>query len=114
MSPFFFTINSDMPVMVIPDTQAHMDGHPVVTYSYTLYRSQPGESEFKMSSVDKLLSPDKVKRTDYLGTLYFEQPYKSFSYTADGLNELDIDDVQQIIDMITAYRMNPEVWPKQF
>ena len=114
MTPFFCKINNDVTIMVIPDTQAHVDGHPVLTYSYTLYRVQPGDSDVKMSSVDQLLVPDKIKHKDYLGTIYFDQPYKAFSYTADGMNQLDAEDVEQVIDLITEYRMNQELWPDEF
>jgi hypothetical protein len=40
-----------------------MDGHPVLTYSYMLY---------------------KDGQEDYPGKLIFEQPGKLFSYEADG------------------------------
>ena len=114
MTPFFCKLPSDLTVMVIPDTQAHVDGHPVLTYSYTLYQAQPGHSEVEMSSTDQLLAPEKTKHKDYLGTIYFEQPYKSFSYTADGMNQLDVEDVEQVIGKITEYRLNQELWPDEF
>ena len=114
MTPFFCKLNSETTIMVIPDTQAHVDGHPVLTYSYTLYRAEPGHSEVEMSSADQLMAPDKIKLKDYLGTIYFDQPYKSFSYTADGVNQMDVEDVEQVIGMITEYRMNQERWPDEF
>jgi hypothetical protein len=114
MTPFYCTISGGMTVMVIPDTQAHVDGHPVLTYSYTLYRSMPSRPVEETAAVDKLLAPDKIKHKDYLGTIFFDQPYKAFSYTADGLNELEIEDVQLVIDQIIDYRMNSELWTKQF
>lgn len=114
MTPFFCKISSEMTIMVIPDTQAHVDGHPVLTYSYTLYRTEPGHSEVELSSTDQLLAPEKVKHKDYFGTVYFEQPYKAFSYIADGRNELDAEDVEQVIDLITEYRMRQELWPEEF
>jgi len=114
MTPFFCKLDSQITVMVIPDSQAHVDGHPVLTYSYTLYRSEAGHSYVELSSADQLLAPDKIKHKDYLGTIYFDQPYKSFSYTADGINQLDVEDVEQVIRMITEYRMNQKLWPGEF
>lgn len=29
----YFNIDDELPVMVIPDADAHMNGHPVLTYS---------------------------------------------------------------------------------
>jgi hypothetical protein len=70
MTPFYCTITGGMTVMVIPDTQAHVDGHPVLTYSYTLYRSMPSRPVEETAAVDKLLAPDKIKHKDYLGTIF--------------------------------------------
>ena len=74
--------------MVIPDADAHMDGHPVLTYSYALYRVPPGTVRWETGNNDALLTPDKRKDPDYLGTIYFDQPYKAYTYTCDGMNEL--------------------------
>ena len=110
MKPFYFTIESDLQVMVIPDADAHMDGHPVLTYSYTLYRTEPGAEQRQPASTDELLTPDKRKDPNYLGTIFFDQPYKAYTYTCDGMNELSGDQVQEIIEKITHYRSNPTLW----
>jgi hypothetical protein len=110
MKPFYFKINESQPIMVIPDTDAHLDGHPVLTYSYTLYKSRPGHSVPNPVKTDQLLEPDKRKNPDYLGTISFDLPYKAFSYISDGMNELSGDEVQEIIEKITRYRKNPNLW----
>jgi hypothetical protein len=45
MKPFYFKIENDLKVMVIPDADAHMDGHPTLTYSYAIFMVAPGEDK---------------------------------------------------------------------
>ena len=45
MKPIFITVGSALPLMILPDTEAHLDGHPVITYTYSLYRNK---DEFKI------------------------------------------------------------------
>ncbi|HKG07078.1 MAG TPA: hypothetical protein VKB19_11495 [Pedobacter sp.] len=110
MKPFYFTISDSIQVMVIPDADAHMDGHPVLTYSYTIYSVSPGAPKSETVNTDALLTPDKRKNPDYLGTIFFDQPYKAFTYTCDGINELNGDQVQDIIERITLYRTHQSLW----
>jgi hypothetical protein len=37
MSPLFITLENNKHLMIIPDTQAHLDGHEVITYMYSIY-----------------------------------------------------------------------------
>jgi len=107
---FFFNINKTMQIMVIPDAYAHMDGHPVLTYSYTLYKSNPDLSNAQIVDTDALLMPDKRKHPDYLGTIVFDQSKKSLTYSNDGLNNLSSSEVYEIINRISHYRENPNLW----
>lgn len=109
MKAMYFNLEDDFPVMVIPDADAHMDGHPVLTYSYALFRFEPGDKKLK-TDLDQMLAPDKIKNPNYLGTLYFDQPYKAYTYTSDGLNELTGDQVESLISKINGYRQNPTLW----
>lgn len=110
MKPFYFLIEHRMEVMVIPDASGHMDGHPVLTYSYILYKVSQGAEKCLNENTDALLTPDKRKNPDYLGTIYFDQPGISYTYTSDGMNELSRGQVQEIIHNITNYRSNPTLW----
>ena len=49
MKPIFITVAGDLNLRVIPDSLAHVDGHPVITYSYTIYndRNSGESSEFE-------------------------------------------------------------------
>jgi hypothetical protein len=39
----------------------------------------------------------------------FEMPDKLFTFTADGILELDTDEVEQIIEFLSDVRTNPEL-----
>jgi hypothetical protein len=109
MQPIYFEIDNHMPLMIVPDADAHMDGHPVLTYSYAIYKDlDQGGNHF--TNTDRLLTPDKTKHPDYLGTLTFEQPGRIFSYEADGREALPEGAIEQVIEQITHYRENPNLW----
>ncbi|WGQ10588.1 hypothetical protein QG516_02825 [Pedobacter gandavensis] len=110
MKPFYFSIEDNVQVMVIPDASAHMDGHPVLTYSYILYKVLHGAEKKPTENIDALLTPEKRKDPDYLGTIFFDQPDMLYTYASDGVNKLSRDQVEEIIDKITHYRSNPTLW----
>ncbi|WP_431200207.1 hypothetical protein ACQ86K_08875 [Mucilaginibacter sp. P19] len=53
MKPFFITIAKNLTLLIVPDSDAHADGHPVLTYTYSIYRRDK-------STVAKLNQPDKL------------------------------------------------------
>jgi hypothetical protein len=60
-----------------------MDGHPVLTYSYAIFKD-PNNGKNHLTHTESLLTPDKKNNPNYMGTLVFEQPGRLFSYEADG------------------------------
>jgi len=110
MKAFYILVNKIMPVIVIPDADAHVDGHPVLTYSYTLYKSDQGMEVIFTLDTDALIAPAKRKHPDYLGTIYYEELKSEYTYSADGLNELGHHEVAEIIKLIVYYRNNPAIW----
>ncbi|MBK0380794.1 hypothetical protein [Mucilaginibacter segetis] len=113
MSPIFFTVGTELPVMIIPNTDAHVDGHPVLTYTYNIYRDFGFENADTVNYKKEELLLDKKHSPNYLGYITFEDPGKLFTYTADGTEELSADDVQEIIENITHYRDHPGLWDVQ-
>jgi hypothetical protein len=109
MQPIYFEVADHLPLMIVPDADAHMDGHPVLTYSYAIYKN-PHHGGNHFTNTDRLLTPDKKTDPDYLGTLTFEQPGRLFSYEADGREELPGGVIQVVIEQITHYRENPNLW----
>jgi hypothetical protein len=110
MSAIFFSIDSDMPVMVVPDTQAHADGHAVITYTYSVYKDTSNGSPELESSKQSELHLQKHTDPNYMGYITFEDPGRLFTYTADGKEQLNSDQVEQIIEQISHYRDNPGTW----
>ena len=109
MKPFFITIAKNLTLLIIPDSDAHADGHPVLTYTYSIYRRDKS-TVAKLNQPDKLLQADKKNNPDYLGYITFEQPGKVFSYVADGENELSPDEVLDVIEEINHFRDTPQLW----
>lgn len=109
MKPFFITIAKNLALIITPDSDAHADGHPVLTYTYGIYRrdtSTLGE----LNHPDKLLQVNRKDNPDYLGYITFEQPGKIFSYIADGEDELSPDEVLEVIEEINHFRDTPQMW----
>lgn len=87
--------------MVIPETKIEMDGHPIITINYNIYKDHEHEYEYQL---------EKRDNPNYMGFITFELPDKLFSYTSDGYQELSSDEVREAIEKITYYRDNPELW----
>lgn len=109
MKPFVITIAKNLTLVIIPDSDAHADGHPVLTYTYSIYRRN-NSTLGKLNQADKLLQVNKKNNPNYLGYIAFEQPGKVFSYVADGENELSPDEVLEVIEEINHFRDTPQLW----
>jgi hypothetical protein len=110
MKPIYFEVDNHLPLMIIPDSDAHMDGHPVLTYSYAIFKDPQAGGDHHFTNTDALLLPNKKTDPNYLGTLTFEQPGRRFSYEADGPGQLRAGVIQEVIEQITHYRENPNLW----
>ena len=109
MKPFLITVDSGLKLMIVPDSDAHADGHPVLTYSYSIYKSKQADI-YEPADSDTLLLAEKRVNPDYRGTIIFEQPDKLFNYVDDGPERISPMEVQEAIEQITAYRDNPAIW----
>ncbi|MGY4539210.1 hypothetical protein ACVW0P_003644 [Mucilaginibacter sp. UYNi724] len=110
MIPIFFTVGDNRPVKIIPNTQAQVDGHPVLTYTYNVYRSEGGfDNEEEIRQESELLLETKTD-PNYLGYITFEEPGKLFTYTSGGHDELSSAEIEEIIENITHYRDHPGLW----
>jgi hypothetical protein len=110
MSAIFFSVGTSLPVMVIPDTRAQADGHAVITYTYSVYRDTSDGNPALEESKEGELHLSKHTDPNYMGFITFEDPGKLFTYTADGKEDLDSDQVEEIIEQISHYRDNPTMW----
>jgi hypothetical protein len=110
MKPIFITVTPKRPLIIIPDSQAHVDGHPVLTYTYSVYRDQQNGDREQLVDKETNLHLAKNEDPDYMGYITFEQPGRLFTYTADGSSELTSDEVEEIIEQISEYRDTPNLW----
>jgi hypothetical protein len=110
MTPLYFTVGNSLQVMVLANVDGHVDGHPVLTYTYNIYRNRDFEDAGMVRQREKELLLDKKTDPNYMGYLTFEDPGKLFTYTADGREELSSDEVTEIIENISHYRDHPGLW----
>lgn len=108
MQPIFFKVGTDLPVMIVPDSEAHVNGHPVLTFTYSIYRNH-NINPSSLVNIESNLHLTKNTNPDYMGYITFEHPGKLFTYTP-GQQQLNSDQVQEIIETITQYRENPAMW----
>lgn len=97
-------------MLIIPDTQAHLDGHAIITRTYYIYR-QSGiliNNEL-FDQEEKLTAPDK-NNPDYMGYVVFDVPGKLFTYFPEGKTKLDSDALTEPIENLSHYRDNPGYW----
>ena len=97
--------------MVIPDTTAHVNGHPVLTYTYSIFLDNGLNAPLQARTKESILHLRKINDPNYLGYITFEKPGRLFSYTADG-DGLSSDEVQEIIENLSEVRDNPSMWEK--
>jgi len=110
MKPIFFTIDSELPIRVVPDTQLHLDGHEVITYNYNIFfdsaRNNPAALLGKEGATNNITNPD------YMGAISFDEPGHLFTYIPGDNRTLTREEIEEIIERLTEYRSNPDKWNK--
>lgn len=92
-----------------PDATAHADGHPALTYTYSIYKD--GENNTSMlNEKESSLHLEKKNDNSYMGFIAFEQNDKSFTYYDDGMHELTSTELEEVIEQINEYRNTPGMW----
>ncbi|SDF74755.1 hypothetical protein SAMN05216464_1287 [Mucilaginibacter pineti] len=114
MKPIQMTIGDRSPLMIIPDSEAHVDGHPVLTYTYSVYQLELPAADAGRVNIEKLSGPQRKEEPRYLGYITFEQPGKLFTYTADGHDDLSGAEVEEIIEKLNEYRDSPQMWQIEY
>jgi hypothetical protein len=95
--------------MIIPNTEAHLDGHSIITRRYHIFKHtldadnvQPRES---------ILKVDNSANPNYMGCLVFDIPGKVYNYEPDGNIRLTTDEIEEVIEHLNHFRDNPSLWP---
>ncbi|MHB8208726.1 hypothetical protein [Mucilaginibacter sp.] len=110
MKPIFLTIGNGLNLMIIPDIKAHLNGHVILTYTYSIFLNDGLKEPQLNPSEGSTLHLDKINDPDYYGYLTFESPGNLFSYTADGQQHLEIEEVNELIEKLSHMRDNPQLW----
>lgn len=108
MKPIYFELSNELHLMIIPDTQAHLDGHLVITYNYNIFRYN-GQSPELITNKSPLFK-DLNNNPDYYGYITFEEPGKLFTYTSNDSLELTPDEVTELIELLSHMRDTPRLW----
>jgi hypothetical protein len=110
MKPIFFTLGERLPLMIIPDTQAHLNGHTIITHTYSIYLDIDNGNPEQALTKETTLHLERIKDPDYYGYITFEQTGQIFTYTPDGQKNLNDDQIEQIIENVSHVRDNPSIW----
>jgi hypothetical protein len=110
MKILYYTLESGLKVMVIPDTQAHLNGHTIITHTYSVFRDTGSGNPFLARSKESSLHLEEITDPDYYGFITFEKPGSLFTYTADGQRELSSEEATELIEHLSNVRDNPALW----
>lgn len=109
MRSIFFTVNNSLPITVIAEVSHHLNGHPVLTYTYHIFFNSAKNDPSRVLNYEIAIK-DKLSNPDYYGYITFEDPNRLFSYTPKGQRELNRDELEEIIERLKHYRKNPSLW----
>ena len=110
MNPLFFKLKDHLPLMVIPDTQAHLDGHAIITLTYSIFFDADDADPAFIESKENNLHLENNNDPDYYGNLTFEKPGQLFTYTSGRQRNLSSEQVNELIEHLSHIRDNPANW----
>jgi hypothetical protein len=110
MKTLFFTLENNLKIMVIPDTQAHLDGLTIITYTYSVFKDSGLGNPLLARSRESTLHLERITDPGYYGFITFERPGSLFTYTADGGRELTAEESTELIEHLSNVRDNPALW----
>ena len=105
MAPLFFTLGNRLPLMIIPDTQAHLNGQTMLTYTYSIFLDIDKGDPKQSISKENFLHLDRIKDPNYYGFITLEKPGMKPIYKADGYKKLSSDEVAEIIERLSDKRI---------
>ena len=109
MEPLYFKLRPALPLIIIPDTLAHIDGHPVLTRTYSIFKDSAIGNPLLARSRESSLHLEEIDDPNYFGYLTFELPDKLFRYTP-GQQALKSGEIEQVIEFLTDVRGKPDSW----
>ncbi|RCH55302.1 hypothetical protein DJ568_08960 [Mucilaginibacter hurinus] len=104
MQPIFITLLNGRQLMIIPDTLAHLNGHAILTYTYSIFLHDHHDEVHAAITKENALHLQQNDDPEYCGYLTFEKPDSLFTYVTDGQNELESDEIEEIIEELSHIR----------
>jgi hypothetical protein len=115
MNPFYITINRTDQLMIVPDIEEHIDGHPILTYIYSIFSGKDGPFTAEDLRIkENTLHLDKTTNKNYLGCVKFDVPGKLFTYMPSDEKRLSTTEIEEVIQNISHYRDDPQQWSTRF
>ncbi|NCD68328.1 hypothetical protein [Mucilaginibacter agri] len=111
MATLCVTLKSNLRLLIIPDTEAHLDGHTIITHTYSVFNNIDTGNPLLIRSKESTPHLENSKDPDYYGFITFEKPGLLFPYTADVNLELNLEEVTELIEYLNNVRDNPSLWP---
>lgn len=110
MRAFHHRLSSGLSVRVIPDTAVYHDGHPIISYSYSVFMD--GKSKLPPSTTPHApgIPRDFINHPDYMGFIAFEEPGRLFTYAGYGDRPLTAEESEELIEFLSHIRDNPSFW----
>lgn len=111
MHSLFHTLDSGLSVRIIPDVSIFHDGHPIISYSYSIFADGKDKLPAQPPGNPPGIPDDYINHPDYMGFIAFEEPGKLFSYAGYGDRRLTMEESEELIEFLSHVRDNPSLWP---
>jgi len=102
MAPLFFLLGNRLQLMVIRDSEAHLNGQAIITKTYSIFQDMALRDPRQSRSKEATLHLERINDPEYYGFLTLEKPGAPFLYTDDGIKHLSADELEQLIEEIEA------------
>jgi hypothetical protein len=102
MAPLFFSLGNLLQLMVIRDSEAHLNGQTILTKTYSIFQDMALRDPRQSKSKEGTLHLERIADPEYYGFLTSEKPGDVFTYTDDGLKHLSKDELEQLIEQIAG------------
>ncbi len=102
MKPIFLSLGNRLRLMIITDSEAHLNGHNVLTKTYSIFLDMASGDPRQSKSKEGSLHLNRIKDPEYYGYLTQTKPGTSLIYTADGRKQLSDDELEQLIEQINV------------
>ncbi|MEB0261790.1 hypothetical protein [Mucilaginibacter sp. 10I4] len=83
MVPLFFSLGNLLQLMVIRDSEAHLDGQSILTKTFSIFGDMALRDPRQSKSKEGTLHLERINDPEYYGFLTFQEPGKGFTYTDD-------------------------------